>query len=444
MKKNKENRINMATVIMIGMLFLGFFSTCYQIAAKNIGYDILGFDEDWFLKSIVSDTNFDAPKQAEFVWSEEYPFAEDTAYDQRQIVDTATRNYTNTSSGGKIGRVYEMLEKYTRDYFSFNGICERVSKQFGIFMGNTLNVDAYGRKQLFLSNGHMTYERPYKSVDNEVYNIKCFAKWLKEEGIDYFHVVIPGPVSPEEEVNVQARGYQVYSNQMADELVTGIETAGIKYLDLRDCMEIENKSYTDYFFQYEHHMVPEGGLWAAGKISDYINEIENISSDSTIFDINEYTITRVEKSNGLMNNKLLVYEGKENMDLLHPLFDTNFKKYISDYDLVIEGTFDDVMYAMFSLPTYSTWNHGINAIKTYRNRNIDDVQPKILLLTESYSEVISPFLACSYANVDEIDLRTFSGSLQCYIEETQPDLVVSIYSAYDLNSNGAEALFEFK
>ena len=145
-----------------------------------------------------------------------------------------------------------------------------------------------------------------------------------------------------------------------------------------------------------------------------------------------------------MNNKLLVYEGKENMDLLHPLFDTNFKKYISDYDLVIEGTFDDVMYAMFSLPTYNTWNHGINAIKTYRNRNIDDVQPKILLLTESYSDVISPFLACSYANVDEIDLRIFSGSLQCYIEETQPDLVVSIYSAYDLNSNGSEALFEFK
>ena len=53
-------------------------------------------------------------------------------------------------------------------------------------------------------------------------------------------------------------------------------------------------------------------------------------------------------------------------------------------------------------------------------------------------------MACSYANVDEIDLRIFSGSLQCYIEETQPDLVVSIYSAYELNSTGAEALFEFK
>ena len=101
------------------------------------------------------------------------------------------------------------------------------------------------------------------------------------------------------------------------------------------------------------------------------------------------------------------------------------------------------MYAMWELPTYNTWNHGIRAIKTYRNNNIDHNQPKILLLTESYSDVISPFLACAYANIDEIDLRMFSGCLQTYIEETKPDLVISMYSAYELNSSGAEPLFRF-
>lgn len=29
------------------------------------------------------------------------------------------------------------------------------------------------------------------------------------------------------------------------------------------------------------------------------------------------------------------------------------------------------------------------------------------------------------------------------IEETEPDLVISMYSAYDLNASGAEALFKF-
>ena len=35
-------------------------------------------------------------------------------------------------------------------------------------------------------------------------------------------------------------------------------------------------------------------------------------------------------------------------------------------------------------------------------------------------------------------------SLQTYIEETKPDLVVSMYSAYELNCGGAEGLFEFR
>ena len=87
------------------------------------------------------------------------------------------------------------------------------------------------------------------------------------------------------------------------------------------------------------------------------------------------------------------------------------------------------------LKNYNTWNHGIKAIKTYRNNIITTDEPKILLLTESYSDVISPFLACAYANIDEIDLRIFTGSLQAYIEQTEPDIVISMYSAYDfLNS----------
>ena len=75
---------------------------------------------------------------------------------------------------------------------------------------------------------------------------------------------------------------------------------------------------------------------------------------------------------------------------------------------------------------------------------VEDENIKILLLTESYSDVISPFIACAYSNVDEVDLRIFTGSLKTYIEETKPDLIISRYSAYDLGSGGAEELFEFK
>lgn len=291
----------------------------------------------------------------------------------------------------------------------------------------------------------MTYERPYKSVDSEIKNVRNFEAWLNDEEIQYFHVIIPAPVGNEEdELNVQKSGYQVFSNEMADEFRDALREYDIDCVDIRDYMAKENKSYTNSFFQYEHHMVPTAGMWMAGIVSNHIDERMNLISDRQVFDIGNYLVTSAVKKDGLMNNKLIVYEGKEKMEFMHPKFSTDIDKYIADYDLYLSGSFDDVMYADWDFPDYNTWNHGIKAIKTYRNNELLQEEPKILLLTESYSDVISPFLACAYANIDEIDLRLFTGSLQDYIEKTKPDIVISMYSAYDFNSSGAEALYEFQ
>ena len=68
---------------------------------------------------------------------------------------------------------------------------------------------------------------------------------------------------------------------------------------------------------------------------------------------------------------------------------------------------------------------------------------KILFLTESFSDVVMPFLACNYSEVEELDLRCFTGSLEKYIEESKPDAVVILYSAYDFNAGTHMDLFNF-
>lgn len=441
-----KEKIRISTVIMLGIIFIGFASVAYQLLAKNIGYDLLGIQNEWFLKSIKTDDNLGEPVAADRNWAQEYPLPETAGYTQRKVESTRKKAQTaQIYNFSVLDKIYTMLEKYTSDYFTFNTICERVSKQFDILLGTRLNTDAYGVNQLFLPNGHMTYERPYKSLDDEIENIRSFSSWLSDEKIKYFHVIIPAPVgNQEDELNVQRAGYQVYSNQMADEFKEALELYHIDCVDIRDYMIEDNKSYTDSFFRYEHHMVPSAGIWVAGIVSDHIDERMEQVSDSRIFDISNYSVTEAVKKDGLMNDKLFVYEGKEEIEFLHPDFLTDIDKYIADYDMLLSGRFDDVMYADWYYPRYNTWNHGIDAIKTYRNNLITTGEPKILLLTESYSDVISPFLACAYANIDEIDLRIFTGSLQAYIEQTEPDIVISMYSAYDFNSAGADTLYEFE
>ena len=50
-----------------------------------------------------------------------------------------------------------------------------------------------------------------------------------------------------------------------------------------------------------------------------------------------------------------------------------------------------------------------------------------MLIRDSFSEVIIPFLNLSYSEVRALDLRKFNGSVKKYIESYKPDIVVVEY-----------------
>lgn len=443
---NKENnRIEISTVAILAILLLGFLSIVYQITLKNVVVDIFGIKSDWVVKTLKTDNNFDAPETVDIDWKKEYPFPKDSAYEQVNVL--LTNNSNNNSSGGnkgRLGKIYSMLDNYSSKYFSLVDECKIVSKGFGKVLGMSLISDSYGDLVFFQPDGRMMAERQYKSVDNEITNINNFAVWLQENDIDYIYVNVPSPVDPEEEDDIIKEGYDVHSNEMADELLEGLEKADTKYLDIRDRMKKQGKSYTDSFFQDEHHWLPQTGLWAAGEISKYINEYENLVTDDNIFDIDNYDIKTSDEKCLKGYGKIVtsVYADETSIDLLYPKFNTDIRKMIPSNGMDITGSFVEVMYSMWNYPKYNVYNHGIGDLKKYENMRDSVADTKILLLTDSYSDVVSPFLACAYSDIDEIDVRLFSGSLQAYIEKNRPDIVITITSCYCMNS--ASDLFEFK
>ena len=443
---NKENnRIEISTAVIFAILILGFLSIVYQITLKNVVVDIFGIKSDWVVKTIKTDTNLNAPEGVDIDWKKEYPFPKESAYEQVNVI--LTNNSNNNSSGGnkgRLGKIYSMLDNYSSKYFSLVDECKIVSKGFGKVLGMSLIPDSYGDLVFFQPDGRMMAERQYKSVDNEITNINNFAAWLQENDIDYIYVNVPSPVDPEEEDDIIKEGYDVHSNEMVDDLLEGLEKSGTKYLDIRDCMKEQGMSYTDSFFRDEHHWLPQTGLWAAGEISKIINQYENLVTDDNIFDIDNYDIKTSDEKvlRGYSNTVTSVYADKTPIDLLYPKFSTNIRKMIPRNGMDTTGGFGEVMYYMVAYPTYNVYNHGIGDLKRYENLDDNAADTKILLLTDSYSDVVSPFLACAYSDIDEIDLRCFTGSLQAYIEKNKPDIVISITSCYDINV--ASDLFEFK
>lgn len=433
----ETNKIEISTAIILAILLLGFLSIVYQITLKNVVVDIFGIKSDWVVKTLKTDDNFDAPKTVDIDWKKEYPFPKDSAYEQVNVILTNNSN-NNSSEGNKGGleKIYNMLDKYSSEYFALVDECKVMSKGFSKSLGMNLISDSDGNLVFYQPDGRMMAERQYKSVDVEISNINNFAEWLQENGIDYLYVNVPSPVDPEEEDDIIKEGYDVHSNEMADDLLEGLEKVGTKYLDIRDCMKEQGMSYTDSFFQDEHHWLPQTGLWAAGEISKYINKYENLVTDDNIFDIDNYDIKTSDEKCMRVYGKIVTstYAEKTPIDLLYPKFNTDIRKMIPSNGMDITGSFVEVMYSMWAYPTYAVYNHGIGDLKKYENMRENVADTKILLLTDSYSDVVSPFLACAYSNIDEIDLRIFNGSLQAYIEKNNPDIVISITSCYEINS----------
>lgn len=446
-----KNKVNTQSKIIIFIMFAGFLSIVFQFILKNVFWDVLNIRNDWVVKFMKTGENPRMPERVdEEGWKVKYPFVLEPAYEQMPICSTRVKSKNDIQNADNIftliNKLYNMADQYASEYFTLIEQAEIMSKAFSKCLGMNLLIDTYGNLTYFQKDGRMMAERQYKTMECEIRNICNFAEWLDKKDIRYLYVTIPSPVDPKDEMDQIAMGYEEYTNVMADELLTGLIINGVSILDLREKMNEDNRSWTEGFFLYDHHMVLDNGLWTAKKVADEIDKIMNIVTDNSLFDLDNYAVTKSEPvgTGAFYDTVTMVYAGKTEMEMFHPTFETMFTKVLPRYDMTLAGTFDEVMYSMYDYPEYNMYNHGIQPLKLYVNHDQSVAKIKILLLTDSYSDVISPFLACAYSNIDEIDLRLFDGSLQAYIEETNPDLIVCMYGAYDLNFSGAEALFEFK
>ena len=74
-----------------------------------------------------------------------------------------------------------------------------------------------------------------------------------------------------------------------------------------------------------------------------------------------------------------------------------------------------------------------------RNENNPD-GPRIVLIRDSFSCALAPFLALQCSQLTTIDLRYYEGNLAEELEQMQPDLVLLLYTA---STTRLEKMFAF-
>lgn len=436
-----KKKISFCTKTIVFIMFFMMTTVIYQIVIKNVVVDLFGIKNTFVEKTIssVDDRSIYEPEDIVIDWESVYGYPSNPKYDQKVLKDK--KNKSNDVS--IIDKIYDQFDKYCSEYFSFKKVCKIISKAINKELHMNLINDAYKNLTFELRDGRWMSERKYADISDYAYNTIIFSEWCDNNNIKFVYINTPSPVDPEEENIYISGGYEEYSNQMANEFINYIENAGVKVLDIREEAKNAKIRWSDMIMKGDHHWKSRYGFWAASIISKEINKNIDCEVDEEIFDISNWTIVEDGYNEGSFYNvATAVNVEKDLMEWFYPKFETQMQIQIPTKKIEKTGSFKECIYNNYKYPSYNTWNYGITALKQYSSQNAITKEKKILLLTDSYSDVVSPFLELAYSNVDEIDLRCFTGSLETYITNNPPDIVCAIYTTYLFN-NGCE-LWEFR
>lgn len=273
-----------------------------------------------------------------------------------------------------------------------------------------------------------------------------FAGALEELGVPYLYVAAPQKI--QRGGDTLPKGLEENGNATCDAYLEGLDRLGVDYIDLRPLFE-SNGIYSNWFFYTDHHWKPEAAFFAWQYLAGELDVRYGIETPSILTDPNNWQTTVLEDfflgSQGKRVGSL--YAGVDDFTIYTPKFDTNLTYVNSDGSFNRSGPFEQSVCFpervaekdWFNGNPYTYYSGGDYGMATMINHNNPD-GPKVVLLRESFSCTMAPFLSLSCSELITIDLRHFTGDLMETMEELEPDLVLTLYTA---STAGLDNMFEF-
>lgn len=369
-----------------------------------------------------------------YPWYQIYPFEEKVQKEPKNIID----KYYSIFNDYKVKFEKELNENilWKMDIVEFNGLFEKIINKK--FISGSDNVVA-------LENGYLTYlyeDVPKEQLDANAKHVIETNNYLQEKNIDFLYVQLPHKIN-KYDVNNNLQGYKDYSNKNADEFLSILEKNNVETLDLRENMNdmFSNEEYLSLFYKTDHHWLPTTGLWALKEIGTKLNNEYNFDINIDTFNIENYDMKKYERIFlGSQGRKVtLGYIEPEDFELYTPKSQVNFHVFIPDMGVDKTGNLVDTFFDLsqisrvdyYRLNPYVVYGYGDQPFTKIDNLEKENGK-KILIIKDSYSNCLLPFLSQEVNEITAIDWRLFNGSIKSYIEKENPDMVLMMYvpSAY--------------
>ena len=406
--------------LIIFIMFAGFISISLEAMMRIINHTQI-YKENSNICEIDFADRYPFPKTEEGskISNEDYETSEKFSEKYVSLVDSVKKGLTNTK--------YYVWNYYK--YVELKGFIDRIIG-INVFEGNT--------KVVKLNNGRLDWyeneEISHQEIEEIVDTVSDFADYVTNSGKEFLYVQIPcGICKRDPQLPI---GVNDYANDNYDKFLQALNWNNIKTIDFRDMIHEAGEEHPSLFFKTDHHWNVDGAFFATKQLVKYLKEMYNYDIDVQYLQDNLYE-RKVLKDRFLGSEGRKVSKGyvkPEDFELLIPKFDTHLKIEYPALNLQLEGEFIDTIYNWDVLNNENYYEASCYEAQLYGNQPVTHIhneeiynELKIMIIRNSFSLGLEPYLSLGVTDIYSIDYRSengFNGSYRTFFDEYEPDIVI--------------------
>jgi hypothetical protein len=309
-----------------------------------------------------------------------------------------------------------------------------------------VNINDY----TLLSGDYLVNHVSAINVTTNAKSLTDFHQFLQTRNTPLFYVQAPSKVCKEDAIAFTRN----FANKNADNLLFALRQTDVFTFDLRTELHRQGLAHHDLFFKTDPHWKPEAGLWVANVIAECLNASFDFDIDTSLFDFGRYNYqVQYDFLGSIGRRASLAVVAPELITFIFPKFNTDLTIRIPSRKLDQRGDFHVIYneearkYALRERDVYKNgllyeaYSWGNNPVTFLHNNQLKRREKKILIIRDSFDCVVTPFLILGVDSIDTMDIRAFTGSVQSFIEQHLPDIVIILYSPETIS---IKAAFDFR
>ena len=338
--------------------------------------------------------------------------ANDFSEDENRVLQTSPRFTLEKLIDGTYTR---QLHDYFSDQINLRGAMVQIKSIIELAMGKNENNGVLLGKNGYLIETHQYTDDNYSYLKKNLTKIEKMMKNLAPNDVKVTSALIPRKVDI---LDSQFSPY--YSNERNEKIW---ELVNDNHINFNQSFELLQQSGTQIFYKTDHHWTAEGAYYAYRDLADILGY--------TPHSLNEFNLQVLSSDFVGTTYSKSGFFFVDSEQIKAPSLDVGkYKVTIVDTNNELDSLYD--LSYLEKKDKYSTFLSGNNAhVKIYDTTSNE--KETLLIIKDSFSHSLAPYL-CEHYNIELIDPRYFSGSIEEYIEENNIKNVLFIFGIDTLAS----------